>query len=468
MDFNINGILEEGVDLDEFGFEGSFRENNPWYRFHRIGDHAVYGEWYMYTPKVKEDPKTVEEELSIVLEKMKSQIVYAASKSTHLKEEDYASYVAEWVMDRISKFGVETKEEINGFFMQLLQDINRYRAHNGYAISIKDQFFSDFNKVYNYIENNPHISRKDVENFVYDMDMKYKTKNRDRDREYLLSFVDANIFNSKARLVMQNRSLSEISEIDYENCFAMIKELTNGEYKDSSIKGFIDKFINREDEFYLSSTDYGIKYTILSNKNIVPYFKDMYGKDYNMEEIPSKIEAAQFFLNITENNLAYKIDSDEIAKNAFVLQIKTTSSEIDLFKGDYKKSYLYRKACNAGNKVFKKYNKTNPFPHLSKEETSYSYVGQKNTNRYGMEQKIVAYRGTNDIDVLIKDKETDKYYLVSGCKYEQFKRRGNLLLHSKYIELDPTIASMISKASPNKEGNNQVRDDMDIEEDLDR
>lgn len=466
MDVNINRILEEEIEPDEF--ESQFRENSPWYRFHRIEDHTVYGEWYMYTPKVKEDPKNAEEELSVVLEKVESQIVYAASKSTHLKEEDYASYVAEWVMDRISKFGVETKEEIDGFSIQLMQDINRYRAHNGYAIPIKDQFFSDFNKVYNYIEDNSYISRKDVEHFVYNLDMKYKTKNRTRDREYLLSFVDANIFNNNTRLVTKSRSLSEISEIDYENCFAMIKELTNGEYKDSSIKAFIDKFINKNDETYLSSSDYGIKYTILSNKNVAPYFQNMYGKDYKMEEIPSKMEAAQFFLNITENNLAHKTDPDEIAKNAFALQIKTTSSEIDLFKGDYKKSYLYRKVCNAGNKVFKKYNKTNPFPHLSKEETSYSYVGQKNTNIYGMEQKIVAYRGTKDIDVLIKDKEVDKYYLVSGCKYEQFKRRGNLMLHSKYIELDPTIASMISKNIGSKEDPDQVKENVDLEEELDR
>lgn len=468
MDISINGTLREGEELDEF--ERRLRENSPWYRYHRIGDDTVYGEWYMYTPKVKEDPKNAEEELSVVLEKMESQIVYAARKSTHLKEEDYASYVAEWVMDRISKFGVETKDKINGFSMQLLQDINRYRAHNGYEIPVKEQFFSDFNKVYDYIESNPGMTRNEVEHLVRNMNMKYKTKDKDRDHEHLLSFVEINILNDKSRFAMQNKSLMEISEMDYASCVALVNELTDGEFKDQSVKSFVNKFLNANtnNNSYLNSTDYNIKYTILSNENIVPYFKRMYGENYEVEKIPSKLEAAKFFLDIIENNKVKETDADEIAKNAYSLQIKTSSSEIELFKGEYKKSYLYRRIANASNKVFKAFNQSSPFPKLKIDETTFSSVGQKNVNKRGMEQEVVAYRHTNDIDVLIKDKENGKYYLVTGCKYGQFKNRGNLLLHSKYIELDPTIASMISKASPNKEETNLTKEDIDLEEDLGR
>ena len=42
------------------------------------------------------------------------------------------------------------------------------------------------------------------------------------------------------------------------------------------------------------------------------------------------------------------------------------------------------------------------------------------------------------------------------------------MLHSKYIELDPTIASMISKNIGSKEDPDQVKENVDLEEELDR
>ena len=45
--------------------------------------------WYMYFPENKEDPKTAEEEISLVLRSMEKQISYFASVSDELDEEDY-------------------------------------------------------------------------------------------------------------------------------------------------------------------------------------------------------------------------------------------------------------------------------------------------------------------------------------------------------------------------------------------
>ena len=145
--------------------------------------------------------------------------------------------------------------------------------------------------------------------------------------------------------------------------------------------------------------------------------------------------------------------------------LKSTSAEIESLKMNYEKSLLYKQICRQGNKIMKSLKKEKPFPDVKNMIASVNHVGQRNINNKGMEQEIIAYRGTRDIDVIVKDSVNNKYYFVSGTSFDKFNRGGNLLLHEKYIEIKPDIINTLPSSAILNNQNEKLENEQECCED---
>lgn len=500
MDFRREGNNIESVNR-EHQINSELRIRNIWNRFHNSDDdRIVYGSWFLYTPKATENPVTIEDELRIVLEKFENQIVYNAKKSTHLKEEDYASFVMEWVLRRIKQFGIETADEINSFSLQLNGDMNRYRSEKGYAIKIPTQFFSDFNKVYDFIEVNDWMTEKDIKHLVDSIDLKYKTKKVENDKSKFFSFIKINIIDyknnekeTKNNLLDEYGSIESIykplevfekkkriSEDEYFKCVATINAITEYKFSEKDVKNFVRKALsNKENNFNLKDTK--IKMEILKNidKDMptkIDSFIYMYDKLREYESEPFKDENEQELLKhfynlnvrISEN------DAVELCQGKRINQDFTSKLRAEVNK--LKKEYKYE-----DNYILTKYNQIKVYDIIdefyqylknikkleccNKEKTikaeKISRIGFKSKDKYNVEYTVISYRSSNDVDVIAYDKNKEIHYLITGCKFHNVSVGRNLLMHHKYIEIDKELYDKISNISDKEE--NEIEDDYEID-----